>query len=390
MFDTAYIRNPKGYNGELDLGSVLETLLYYNSVHWIIDSDTIQKLISVIGVKGLIELLKMEHLIVTFVEEFNGILTDTTNGLQVHSAIIGSLKRRADGKKVRRGESIEETIQRANGRKLNRKDQIFIDKHSYIQSTSQLTGDAPISAASILDLVNNRFVFQEIVRQVCDTNNLPQAQDCSNFEYNLSLYDGKIIAGSDPIELILPPKESEKFGWAHILASAFDYYLDTRISSHLSVDLFGSDMSAAITSLYINEALARGANAKAKRETFETYVFDEARAFSEAYNSGHMVFSKALDTIKRSRDMRDWLVNLPPSADLVKEYIHSVDRSLGENDLGRKALKLALFGVDAAGALGPGLMGAALSSFAEMLGDKILNGGWRPSVFVNRITRVTK
>lgn len=390
MFDTAYIRNPKDYNGELDLGSVLETLLYYKSVHWIIDSDTVQKLISKIGFKGFIEILKMEHLFVTFVEEFNGIRTETTNGFQVHSAIIGSLKRRADGRKVRRGETIEESIQRAKGKKLSRKEQGFIDKHSYIQSTSQLTGEAPMSPSSIVELVNNRTVFQEIVRHVCNTNNLPQAHGFSKFAYELSLYDEQIIVGSDPVELILPSNESKTVGWANILASAFDYYLDTRIASHLSVDLFGSDMSAAITSLYINEALARGANAKEKRERFETYVFDEAGAFSEAYNSGHLGFSKALDAVKRSRDMRDWLVRIPPSADLVKEYIYSVDRSLEGNGLGRKALKIGLFGVDATGMLGTGLMGSALGSVAEMIGDMILIDGWRPSVFVNRISRITR
>lgn len=390
MFDTAYIRNPKDHNGELDLGSVLETLLYYKSVHWIIDRDTVQKLISKIGFKGFIEILKLEHLIATFVEEFNGIRTETTNGFQVHSAVIGSVKWRADGRKVKRGESIGESIRRAKGKKLSQKEQDFIADHSYIQSTSQLAGDAPISPSSIVDLVNNRAVFQEIIRHICNTNDLPQAHGISKFGYDLSLFDEKIIVGSDPIDLLLPAKESETFGWAHILASAFDYYIDTRIASHLSVDLFGSDMSAAITSLYINDALARGANAIEKRERFETYVFDEAGAFSEAYNSGHLGFSKALNAIKRSRDMRDWLTGIPPSADLVREYIYSVDRSLAGNGLGRKALKIGLFGADATGVLGPGIVGSALSSVAEMIGEKILIGGWRPSVFVNRITRLTR
>ena len=391
MFDIAYIRKPIDDAGQLDLGSILETILYYNAVHWIVDYDTTQKIVSKIGLKGFLELLQLENLCVIFAEDYPGIRTNTNFGFQTHSPCIFRIQAHADGKKVKRREMIEEAIQKAAGAKLDSKQRKIIERHSTVQLMADLVKSRPNDSNSILELVSNPRVFKIIINHIRAVNRLRKPNiEISKFEYHASLNQGEIIVGSQPIDLLLPRTHDDTFGWGHVLAHAYEYLIDTQIAANMSIDLFGSEMTASIAAIHVNEGLGRAQNAKQVRHRFETYVFEDAGAFSEAFNSGHLTFSEAIKSIKKSRDMRDWLINVPPSADLVTEYIYAVEQSLQDKGLGKKTLKLALFAADGLELLGSGFVGAAAGGLVETFADRILNAGWRPTVFVNRIRNLAK
>ena len=65
-------------------------------------------------------------------------------------------------------------------------------------------------------------------------------------------------------------------------------------------------------------------SSKNKIEVFQDFVLDDARAVSEAINSGARSFSELIPIIQKATRFKKWIADKEPDAQLAKDYFREV------------------------------------------------------------------
>jgi hypothetical protein len=393
MLESATIRRPGLYSGGYDVGRILETLLYYRRLHLVLDMQSFSGLAMAIGLRGLQKLLQRNDVTATFLNQFPAVQSENSGIFQMHRPIFGQLLGN-EPNDVRPVKLLYNSIAAQEKFKgLRIKDLSQIIKLGNVSNYGTILGDQVSFDDIFFSLATDETTLKlglaaeySLLGIAIDTDKL----DCLRIEAHR--VDGQLMLLSDQEPGSLTDQPTG-IGWARVLAKLQDYSIDSVISQRQSTDLIGTTEVRGLASSRIDLSLQRAHRSAEKIHAFQTVVFEGAGGLAEAYNQGRVSFDDALRLIDRSTRFREWLVGLPPDAEILGEYHRALAKEGVTDKLPAVTARFAFFtaagaGIDAlAGTAGLGTAaGMGLSAFDTFVVDKLLRG-WRPNVFVEAAKR---
>ncbi len=378
MLEAICIRRTTNQGAPLDVGLLVETLVFYQKSHIVADSGTLEYLISGPGPDFLLELIDREVLTLTYLENMPGCLkTHKGNSPRYNFALVSTPKNTLE---ERLPQLVRDAIKDVNrAEKLTRRlfSVIKADRHH-----------ATIPDLAREDASNNR-VVEEVVR-VLLKEKAPNYEIPSplifQFEKENEMYSiqtnldfaaiNALVRQADPSvpEGAVTPES--------LLVTLPDVNSDLHFAAKLKADLLTRPENDLIAFSKLGQIFS-GIRAKTKAtETFQEVVFEEGRAIRESVNSGARTLKESLALIDASARFKRWLKDKDPSADLLKEYCREMSRLEWADKLPTKALRWLVFAAlgAATATLNP-LVGLGLSAVDPFLVDRLVKG-WRPNQFV--------
>lgn len=391
MFERAVVINPGLYNGNYDVGRLLDAMLYYSKIDFIVDARSFTGLWKVLGKDGTKSLLSHPSLNVQITPEMPVILNNTVNGITTHSqqTITASGKDNAIIKHSDTARSIHQLISNnyscslveirkmLNGFKETRYSKIIPSSDFKTDLFSSL-----ISDSESMRLFLRAFAAREGMTINDDL--------IKNLHVDtISTKDGFIISNNiDLDKILIGARKIDR--WDEVLPFALDYKNDLHISQALSSDIISNNINVEIASARIDVSINRALKSKNRISAFEEFAFESAGCFGEAFNEGKMTLRECLKIIDSTDKFRSWLTGIPVNRDIVKEYHLAVNR---ETILGKMPARVARFSIFtgagiAADLMGTGglgtLAGVGISAFDNFVVDGLIKG-WRPSNFVAQV-----
>ena len=380
---TFFRQNKLDENNPLDIGCLVESMLFYQQVIVVADQSVLKQLIKRFGIEHLKTLLDEELLKIKYTESHTGIITHTINNTEYHDAaefsspqhtyqnVIRKLCIDATGKPGR-GKRL--ALQIENKIKISKNDPVILDGGRH----------------SILDQAYIEPAVKLIIKELC-----PDVGDVSGVQFNTSKTSNGIEVATNINFGGLNQLYHKRVSPAHsTLTSAFilGHILDTEkelyfASSGLS-ELASSQLSAALASQKIDYIIDKSKKSSSTISNFNTYIFDDSKNIREAVNSGKIDIDSLIKVLIESKKFKKWIAGIEPDKDLLKSYLQEVTKETKLDKLSCKSLRWSLFaGLGYAattfGTIGVGIGASiALGALDYIFLDRIIVG-WKPNQFID-------
>jgi hypothetical protein len=379
LLEAICIRRTANRGAPLDVGLLVEALVFYQRGHIVADSGTLEFLISGPGPDFLLELIDRGVLTFSYLENMPGCLkTQKGSGPRYNFALVSTPKHTLE---ERLPLLVRNAIkEQGRAEKLTRRlfSVIKADKHH----------------ATIPDLArddaSNRHVVEEVVR-VLIKDRAPSYEIPAPLIFRFEKDDGEMYsietnldfaAINDSVRQADPRASEGALTPESLLIALPDVNSDLHFAAKLKADLLTRPENNLIAYSKLGQIFS-GIKAKTQStETFQEVVFEEGRAIRESVNSGARTLEDSLALIDASARFKRWLKDKDPSADLLKEYCREMSRLDWADKLPTKTVRWLVFAAIGAAttALNP-LVGLGLSAVDPFLVDRLLKG-WKPNQFV--------
>jgi|SRR5579859_469575 len=396
MLEYAVIRR-NASTGSIDVARLLDVLLFYGKVHLVLDGAAFPQLLAELGVRDLSRLLGHPNVSSEITPENPVIHGTPINGRRVYGTAFMTMGGRP-GKpppsitdifveRVRRVPSLKPQPSREAVQRLLHKGR----RASYARI---LGGDVSKTTGLFRSLASDdqtlRLAIDQLASQgkwTLDSRRLGAARLGAR-----ELDDGTITVESTiPIEAFVTPVDDKEDLWGAVLARLHDYAIDLVLSQNRSADLIVSPEVGDMATSRIDLSLQRGLKSAERISEFEEFTMQRGGVLGEAYASGLVSFERALGIIDDAQRFRTWVNDLPPSADLIREYHEAATKGTILETLAGRAVRFALItgggvlvGLASAEAGVAASMG--LGAFDTFVVDRIARG-WRPNAFIEGLKR---
>ena len=394
MLELAMIHRPGILDGRLNLGRILETMLYYDRVHLMMNAETFAGLWDTLGPDDLGVLLGHHTITTTLTPQTLGIQSEVGTALTTHHPVAFKLSGR-EGKVIHDKDDVGTLVQMLE-RLPNRPGGTWAQVNKLLKLTkasryAKMLGGEVASRQRLVSLARDQDTLKLFVRGWAIANGqLVNEQALQHAEISLIEF-GERFAISSTVSLEqMVARWNPSETWATILASIQDYAVDLYLSNAHSADIVTAPEISEVASARVDLSLQRGAQNSAQISAFEEMVFGDAHGFADAINDGLISFSEALKVIDQSRRFRTWAKGLSPDASIISEYHRAITKDTVLQKLPFSTARFAFFNsvgmaADAA-APGAGLISSAIDTFIV----ERIAGGWRPNFFVRNMQKTLK
>ncbi len=384
MFESIIFRRqgngPK--NKPIDLGMLIEAMLFYGSISIVADRDVLSCLLNELGQDGFLELVSEDFLRILFVESNTGIRT-ATNGLgqQLHDPVILTSPQHTAPEQIRRV-CIGVTGKDGKGRRLARR----------IEPMLSVLKHDPIITRGARDSILNPDYLNRAAQHIISTliPGIPTAG---------MTFTGRGVGDRIRIETNIDfgalnseyhkhvPSTHSSISPAYILTFLIDAECDLYFASTHLAEIATSPLGSKLISEKVSYALHRRDKSVESLAHFQDVTLNDAHAIREALNNGQASVQDAIAAVKASARFKKWLSGIPYDGKLVSEYYKDISKDSWIDKLPGKIFRWAFFtgvglGADALGAGGLGVpAGLTLSVMDSFLLDKVIKG-WKPNQFV--------
>lgn len=368
-----------------DFGFLAEAMLFYQNVQVIARKGFLELLVQKFQPDVLLDFLEAGFLKISYLENDTGIYTENTGtNHEKHKPILWSIPDYTWEKHSR------ELFSKALGLTKKGARRYSIQVSRYIKP---LEIERSVEFETIEDFSNGKYVEEAVLHLLKFF--VPEYKPPEPLIFNITTNGTHFFVetnidfakANEQYHKGVSPKHSSlnsRYLLSNLVAVRSDWYFSSRFSSEIATN----EISNVIFSLKFNDLLATRQRSDEQINVFQDYVFDDARAISEAINTGEKSFRDLLELLLKADKFKHWLKEQEPNQQLFKAYFQEVTKKSWADKLPPKSIRWALFnlaglGVDALGAGGIGkVMGLAISASDEFLLDKILKG-WKPSQFIN-------
>lgn len=370
----------------ITIGEIAEALLFYQSVHIVMDTSTLLGLIRKIGTHNVIKLISHPDVKTTYIEEFLGVYTESDKADIEYMLLtaymsggestgeLKSWKKRLEYRIIREGftkREVENFIDRFKKNITVKKltSDHFIEGGIITAANKDLHDELYISSAAsaIIDSLLPGYVSSgNIFYKVSPKNN--RFRVSTNIDFNkINEFQNK------------KTKENENFTPANIAAGILSASCGLILAAHYGGDFYTSSTESKIIQIKNNQILSR-ANANRKDiNDFYEIALSNCPNISAVLNSGDRTFDEFLELLTRAKKFKKWLKGKSPDQILLSDYINDITSkgwlSNGPGKVLRYVTSTTL------GFTGP-LTGIAVSAFDTFFLDKMCSG-WKPNQFIS-------
>ncbi|SFH61287.1 hypothetical protein SAMN05216299_1358 [Nitrosospira sp. Nsp14] len=380
MFEAITFSRQNKYDtiNPLDIGWLVECMLFYQKVTVVANESTLRQLITYFGSDKLLILINEEVLTILFTESLAAIHTTSQNTFQYHDIALMTLHSPTYQDKLRTM-CIDITGKSGKGRRLAQK----------IEANIHVTKHDPIvvegARKAILD-VNYiepaaRLIIKELVPEVGDTSKLLFATELGS--NGIEVYTNVDFGKINQVYHQRVPVEHSSITPALILSHILETETELYFASSQLSELAASGLSSKLGEQKIDYLISKSKSSSEKLTNFTGFVFNDAKALREAVNSNRINVDDLVALLIKSKRFKEWLVGIAPDKDLIKQYHEEVTRKTFIDGLPGKALRWGIFvgvGLGVNTAFGP-LAGIAISALNTFYLDKLIRG-WKPNQFI--------
>jgi hypothetical protein len=376
-------------NAPLDIGCLVESMLFYQQATVIADKSILKQLIQYLGIERLITLIDEGLLKIKYTESLVGVFTNTINNTQYHDTVEISSPKLTFQDEIRKL-CIDVTGRSGKGRRLAQKieNKIQVLKHDHVI----LEG----ARYSILDQAYIDPAVKLIIKQLC-----PEVVDVSGLQFNTFMTANGIVVDTninfDELNRLYHKSVSPSHSTltsAHFLTHILDTERELYFAATGLSELASSQLSADLASQKIDYIIDKSRKSSSTLSNFNTFVFNDSKAIREAVNSEKIDLDDLLEVLIKSKKFKEWIAGLKPEEDLIKSYYKEVTKETIVDKLPVKSVRLSLFtGLGfAVDAFVPGGIGTAAGIALGVLDTFYLDRmilGWKPNQFIdNEVKRL--
>jgi len=385
MFTSITIRRQNSFDTEnpLDIGYLLECMLFYKTVSVIADPAILKQLLFTFGPEQLETLLASNALNIRYSENLFGIQTKTDKSRQYHLPVLVSSPNHSLQNELP-NQTINLIGKTGKGRKaaLRLQHYISIVNHDsdYMKSTESILLDTAFMESAI------KVILRHLVPEFPQTTDIKLRTERteSGFVFDSNLNYEKLnqfyhLRVSSQHSSLTP-------GYFLALICGIESHLYFAASQfgELAIDSVGSDLIAC----RLSNLAERSKKSDLDRRAFAELLLDDAKALREAFNDGTISIDDIIPVILAASCFKDWLVKQNPDANLVREYYKEISKGTFIERLPGKSTRwvtIAGLGVASETVL-PGGTGLAISVGLSALDffffDKLIKG-WKPNQFID-------
>lgn len=390
MFERASIINPKLANTEFDVGRILEAMLYYSHIDFIVDARSFNGLLNTIGFQRMDTLLSHPSLNVKITPEMPAVMNNTNGGITAHRPVYLISSGREE-KLISAKDTVGSLLFMAQKRhQISKKEVKSIVKKFGDVRFGKILGENPEKSDVFHSMISDSATMRAFLSAYAIRHGLAfDTQKMAKLQVEIQkVPDGYVIFNSVSLKEIVPGLEKD--GWDNILPFINDYRMDLYFSQVRSADILTDEVGAMIASDRLDLSINRALRTDAEKTAFEQFAFGQARPFGEAFNNGTITLAEALKVIDETAKFRSWLTGLPPDASIIEEFHKAVNRETILDRLPGRSARFSFFtgagiaaDLMATGGLGTAV-GLGLSAFDTFVVDGLAKG-WRPNSFVGKI-----
>lgn len=383
MFESILFRRSSTHPGQaaVDVGAIVEALLFYGSIHVMVERSSLLELIVGFGDEILLELVESGFLKITYIDSWNAIMTDSIGGRSMHSPVFFTSPNH-EFDDVLRDLCVEIHGKPGRGRRAARR----LEKVFHVHRHDQAVAD------SVKGVFLNDQYMQTATKSML--SELVPGYDFSSSSFLVREVGDRFVVESDLDWLAVNncyrkfvPPEHSTIAPAYILSHIFDVECDLYFSSVNCSELHTSLLNSKLISARINYIVQQRLNNQAELDRFQSAVFSGAKSVREAVNTGKVSVAQLLPVIESSHKFKKWLHGRPFDSDLLAEYHREVTAGTIVDKMPGKTSRFLLFtGLGAAidvvttGGFATAA-GFGLGAFDSLFLDKLIKG-WKPNQFI--------
>lgn len=397
MFENILIRRHENGQNPIDIGRLIEALIFYDNVNLVLDRASLMSLLSTAGPDPIIQLAMDGFLKITFIKSTLGVGTDSTSGIEINDfvamEVVGFEDRRWDEK-----EALLDLFERSLGKSWDTKKKWrkFIEISKIRSINDGVSHPRGVSGMFYDDLDDQDFIEQSINDALCLIDKDFKIPAGWRFK-TIKIENGFIVdTNFDFSHLSALGRKNISLDFkatpALLLSTVQEAYGDLVFASKYMCEFSTSPATSKIISRKIKDILYRSERNNKEIDAFQEHIIGKTHAISDAINNGSVTIADSIKLVQKSRKFKKWKQSLHPDSSLIQEYYKEVTSGSWVEKLPGKAARFSFFTgsgilLDAALPTGIGTAaGLTLGSIDSFVIDRILRG-WKPNQYIDNILR---
>ena len=386
MFERICIKDKKSENYRLDIGFLIDTILFYGKVIVIAHREELNILFSSLGENLIKELISSGRLEIKFKGNILGsmIFPDgkySVNTLSSQDVTLDSILYKIHRKKVNNStrnlkfsSEFSQIITPYNYGKEVRENIV-----SDFNNVELLSKTLPLYINSIVP--NFELPEKTEIEIIKDDSFGPY--DAYSLNSNIDLKELNKIHKQNK------PEVEYDIDYSGFLLSMAESKGDIHLASDLASELVTSDLYSKFIEVELNELIAKRAKSETELNLFKEYSLANCTSLGNAYVNGTLSEKELLRIFEKSNKFREWLSKIPEDGSLLGEYHKAVISKDLSDKLPTKTARFVIFeGIGITlDLLGAGGIGTAVATSLALgdtfLLDRIINRKWKPNQFID-------
>ncbi len=371
-------------------GELAEAMLFYQSVHLVLDPGSLSELVQSVGMPTLLRCLSLPGVNATYIESQTGTRTDRTPSGPEYSLISFRLAGHEGVGQLKTKKQRLEYMLESRGYKRS-------DARSYAERFRRLVRYRSLTddyylPGGVLRIAQQDLQDPQFVRPaalIVAESLLGRKLLAQEFQFDVRQCGDKFRVVSnlnfEEISRVQQQRDANagEYTAAHITSELLTASIDTVFAGHYGSDYYTSSTASRIIQLREQHLLRRIGKNQEELEKFKELVLDGSPDIEDTINRGDRAFEEFLELLKSASKFKKWLQRQSADESLMSTYLEDITSVGWLGSIKGKVLRL-LTGT-AIGAVEP-ISGLAISVGDSFLLDR-LAGGWRPSHFVSRRLR---
>jgi hypothetical protein len=386
MFEQALILRA-GLPRNVDIGLLAETLLFYGSVHLLLDHRSLIALAKDIPSAELLSLLDRDTIKVSYLRQMFGVMKFGMPP-EYDFCTLKFSGNEGQPKRINYREEIQTLLEKKLGKSVKTKklaqslaDRVKLQTLSDIPERDNAITDQ--ARADVRDLSFLREAVAITLRDLVPDYKIPNAFrfDFFNTGERFAIDTDLNFEAINAIYHQTVSKEHSSIDPSFLLTRILEARADTFFAAYYMAEPVTTPVYSDISKLKHFEFLRRRELNTLEIEQFQDMVLRDFSSIRETLNGGHRTFAEFLTLLDKADEFKHWIRVTNPDVGLLQSYLREVTENTWADRLPGKALRLSIAtGLGLIPGVGPGL-GFAESAFDTLMLDRLAKG-WRPNRFI--------
>jgi hypothetical protein len=385
MFERVVLK--RSFDGPaISIGEIAEALLFYQSVHIVLDHSSLFGLIECIGIHNTLKLLALPDVKTTYIDEMPATYTEQTSNGPEYALISCMFTGHQDiGIFSSRKKRLEVMLESRGYNKSDAKS--FAEKFRKCVNYKKLSDDYFIKGGLIptarVDLFDNEYVAE--ASRIVAQNLLGQHSLPNNFFFRV-IPNGESFSVATNLDLELISKvqlakdmNAGQYTPAHVTSELLNASIGLIFAGHYGGDFYTSETESKIIQLRQAYLLRRFQLDRTAINEFHEIILKGSPSIVEVINQKQRSFEEFLELLSSAKKFKNWLKGKSPDESLITGYLEDITAKGWLSSVPGKLLRYVVS--SGVGAIEP-VSGLAISAGDSFFLDKLFSG-WKPNQFID-------
>jgi hypothetical protein len=384
MFDSITVkRNADSFSDSpLDVGSLLEALIYYRTTKVVVDHNTLRPLIERIGIYNLEKLVGEGFLGIQYTCEGEAAIQGSTpqGDAAFAFAHIGAEKYQLDVVAERHAREIlgDRGKARWAAQKIQKIATNIERSTAATQNAKHLILDQAFLARAMQLVIGKEFPFI--------SNHEGEVFKTEDTEQGCTIKTSFLLEEANRFKKSIDSSAAE-VSYSKLFLRIFEAETDLYFAAVNGTEIATTELSSKLIGARFTGMIERSQQSSDERADFENRLVPGRRAIGEAFNSGVLSIDEIMDAIVASSKFKQWSGGLSSDASMISEYINECTKDTVADHISTNVGKWIVVGAlaDQCQTVFPFLgsaVGLGFAAVEHFFVERVVKG-WRPHQFVN-------